>query len=57
MAVIDINKEVEVGEEVSTDDRDGDVSHYEVPLVGTASEREPQGFVAVRQDARVIGSY
>ena len=39
------------------DDRNGDVSHYEVPLVGAASEGEPHGFVAVRQDARTIGSH
>ena len=56
-AVSYVDEEVEVGEEVSTDDRDGDVGHYEVPLVGADSKGEPHGFVAVRQDARAVGSH
>ena len=33
-----VNEEVEVGEEVSTNDGSGDVGHDEVPLVFTACE-------------------
>ena len=46
-AIGHVDKEIEVGEEVSTDDGSGDVGHNEVPLVFTVSEGESQGFVAV----------
>ena len=45
-----VDEEVEVGEEVSTNDGSGNVSHDEVPLVSTASEGELQDFVTVCQD-------
>ena len=38
MAIGHVDKEIEVGEEVSTNDGSGDVGHDEVPLVFTASE-------------------
>ena len=41
MAVSDVDEKAEVGEEVGSDDRNGDVSHYEVPLVDAASEGGP----------------
>ena len=37
-AIGHVDEEVEVGEEVSTNDGSGDVGHDEVPLVFTASE-------------------
>ena len=55
--VSDVDEEVEVGKKVSADDWNGDVNHYKVSLVGAASEREPHGFVAVRQDSRTVGSH
>ena len=45
-----VDEEVKVGEEISTNDGSGDVSHDEIPLVFTASKGELQGFVAVCQD-------
>ena len=47
-----VDEEIEVG----ADDGDRDVSHYEVPLVGAATEGELHGFVAVLQDASAVGS-
>ena len=37
-AIGHVDEEVEVGEEVSTNDKSGDIGHDEVPLVFTASE-------------------
>ena len=49
-AIGHVDEEVEVSEEVSTDDGSGDVGYDEVPLVFTASEGGLQGFVTVCQD-------
>ena len=49
-ALRNVDEEVEVGKEVSTDDGSGDVGHDESPLVFTASKGELQGFISVSQD-------
>ena len=44
-------------EEVSPDERDGNVCNDELPLEGAATEGEPKRLVSIGEDARAIGSY
>ena len=57
LAVGDANEEAKICEEVSPDERDGDVCNDELPLEGTATEGEPKRLVSVGEDARAVGSY
>ena len=44
-------------EEVSPDERDGDIYNNELPLEGAATEGEPKSLVPIGEDVRAAGSY
>ena len=56
-AVVNVDKEAKMGDQVSPDKRDGDVCNDELPLEGAATEGEPKRLVSVGEDARAIGRY
>ena len=56
-AVGNVDEEAKMCEEVSSNERDGNVCNDELPLEGAAIEGGPKRLVSVGEDVRAIGSY
>ena len=55
-AVVDVDEEVVVGKEVSTDEGEGDVCDHEFPGVGFVSDGDGHLLNAIRLDGGTVGS-